>query len=176
LYCITTTNSHLPLQIELSPLLNPERNLKAALAKLNAANSAGAYATPLPLACCCILQKHPCFRLMLLLQLWATADHQMIAMHHMNGYTTFGLLTADRKELDWQGQYEALTDTRRAVRFHADLVRLILREQKASDYGQTRVKVMGTWLGCSNLAAATAAAAAGPPYDARGRLCCRPGD
>ncbi|KAG2439615.1 hypothetical protein HXX76_004967 [Chlamydomonas incerta] len=35
---------------------------------------------------------------------------------------------ADRKELDWQGQYEALIDARRLVRHHTDVVRACLHE------------------------------------------------
>ncbi|GLI71807.1 hypothetical protein VaNZ11_017199 [Volvox africanus] len=35
---------------------------------------------------------------------------------------------ADRKELDWQGQYEALVDARRLVKHHAEVVRTCLPE------------------------------------------------
>ncbi len=35
---------------------------------------------------------------------------------------------ADRKELDWQGQYEALNDCRRLVKHHPEIVRASLHE------------------------------------------------
>lgn len=35
---------------------------------------------------------------------------------------------ADRKELDWQGQFAALTDARRLMRHHPDIIRGALHE------------------------------------------------